>query len=158
MNHKKRLVVDSSALILLTKSSLIDFVLEKNKILIPDVIYEEAVTKGMERGHQDAYQIEELKTEGKILIKNSNKLNAKFIENHFMLHRGEKEAIALAYELKIPLIIDDRKGRNAAKALQIKLTSTLGILDVLISNKKIKKEVAFKSLNVLENYGWYKKN
>ncbi len=148
--------MDSSSLILLTKSNLLIKVLDKNTLSIPEAVYEESVGKGIEKGFVDAYQIERLKTEGKIIVKKADKNNLAFIENTFMLHQGEKEAVALAYELKTHLIIDDRKGRNAAKILEIKLTSALGILEALVDKKKIKKEDGLNALSILEKEGWYK--
>lgn len=44
------------------------------------------------------------------------------------IDRGEAEAIALALELKCPLLMDDLPGRRCAEALQLKFTGTLGVL------------------------------
>ncbi len=41
---------------------------------------------------------------------------------------GESEAITLAYEKGIRLILDDRKAREAATRLGIKITGTVGLL------------------------------
>ena len=41
---------------------------------------------------------------------------------------GESEAIALAYERKLRLIIDDLKGRQAAQQLGIPVTGTVGLI------------------------------
>ena len=41
---------------------------------------------------------------------------------------GESEAIALAYEKRLRLIVDDRKAREAAQRLGIPVTGTLGLL------------------------------
>ncbi len=41
---------------------------------------------------------------------------------------GESEAIALAYEMKLRIILDDRKGRDVALRLGIAVTGTVGLL------------------------------
>jgi len=41
---------------------------------------------------------------------------------------GEKQAIALAYELKAPLVIDDRLGRSAARRLGLAIIGLAGVL------------------------------
>jgi len=45
-----------------------------------------------------------------------------------ILDIGESEAIALAKEKDLPLIIDEKKGRKIAKNLDIKIIGLLGIL------------------------------
>lgn len=47
---------------------------------------------------------------------------------HLSLGIGESEAIILAKELNLPLIIDDKAGRRTAKALDVDVTGTIGIL------------------------------
>jgi len=44
------------------------------------------------------------------------------------LDEGEAEAIQLARELQATIIIDERRGRRAAKSLGLKVRGTLGIL------------------------------
>jgi len=44
------------------------------------------------------------------------------------LGAGEQQAVALAYELKALLVIDDRLGRNAARRLGLSVTGLAGVL------------------------------
>ena len=44
------------------------------------------------------------------------------------LDPGERQAIALAYELGVPLVVDDRLGRAAARRLGLAVTGTVGVL------------------------------
>ncbi|MBC8164922.1 MAG: DUF3368 domain-containing protein, partial [Bryobacteraceae bacterium] len=45
------------------------------------------------------------------------------------LDRGEREALAVAIELKADLVlIDDAAGRREAKRLRIRITGTVGVL------------------------------
>ena len=49
-------------------------------------------------------------------------------ELELILGRSEAEAIMLAEKLKLPLIIDEKKGRKIAERRGIKIIGTLGIL------------------------------
>ncbi|WP_139302432.1 DUF3368 domain-containing protein [Mucilaginibacter polytrichastri] len=62
-----------------------------------------------------------------ILVKQiSNQEQLKSLEN--ILDAGEASAITLALEIKAILIIDERKGRSVAKAMDIKIMGTLKVL------------------------------
>lgn len=50
-----------------------------------------------------------------------------------MLDEGESEAIVLSKEMKLMLLIDEKKGRKIAKSMNIKI---IGLLGVLIINVK----------------------
>jgi predicted nucleic acid-binding protein len=50
-----------------------------------------------------------------------------------MLDEGESEAIVLSKEMKLMLLIDEKKGRKIAKSMNIKI---IGLLGVLIVNVK----------------------
>lgn len=45
-----------------------------------------------------------------------------------MVDRGESEAIALAYERRYRLIVDDRQARKLAQQMGIQMIGTVGIL------------------------------
>jgi len=44
---------------------------------------------------------------------------------------GESEAILLADQLKLPLLIDDRAGRRMAREMGLKITGLVGVLEAL---------------------------
>ena len=51
------------------------------------------------------------------------------IESGLQLHAGEREAIALARELGVLLLMDDFDGRSEARRLGLDVVGTLGVLD-----------------------------
>lgn len=53
-----------------------------------------------------------------------------------VLDQGEADAIALAHQLNLPLIIDEKLGRDVAKEMGIKIIGTVGII-LLAKQKKI---------------------
>ena len=56
-----------------------------------------------------------------------------------LLDQGESEAISLAKEKQLPLIIDEKKGRKVAINLKIKIIGLLGVIYLNIKNNYISK-------------------
>ena len=61
---------------------------------------------------------------------------------HNILDRGESEAIALALELNMPLIIDEKKGRKIALREGVHIIGLLGIVYLNIKKKYLSIEEA----------------
>lgn len=59
-----------------------------------------------------------------------------------LLDEGESEAIALALSLKMPLIIDEKKGRKIALNKGIKIVGLLGIVYLNVKNGYMTKDEA----------------
>jgi len=58
-------------------------------------------------------------------------INAPAVANPAGIHRGEAAAIALARSMSADLLlIDDRKGVDVARQLGLRVTGTLGVLDL----------------------------
>ncbi|OQY54224.1 MAG: DUF3368 domain-containing protein [Candidatus Parabeggiatoa sp. nov. 2] len=93
------------------------------EIAIPRAVYEECLIEGEER--------EEIAT-----IKNADWLHIYNVSDQNLvtvlqsgLDKGESEAIALALEKSVDLILlDDAEAREKARLYQLKITGTLGIL------------------------------
>lgn len=50
------------------------------------------------------------------------------VEGEMTEGRGEKEAIALALDLSALVVLDDKRARNYARRVGVRLTGTLGVL------------------------------
>lgn len=151
------IIIDASSLILLAKTGLLEKLLDKNKLIIPEKVYIE-VMKGKEKAMLDAFLVEKLVNENKIDIQKVDKKVYENILKLFGLWAGEAEVLALALKDKLPIITDDKKCLNAAKAANIQHITTLDIVISLFQKKYIDKEKAKKSMEILEEYGWYKKD
>lgn len=147
------MIADSSTLILLAKSGLLDIFIKNNKIKITNIVYEEST---VEKESFDAKLISQRIRENKIQIKNiaNMTLYSKLIHD-FNLGKGEAESIALAFEEKDIVLSDDKKAINTCRILNIKFTTALNILVGLNKNKTINKEKAKIILKKLEDYGRY---
>ena len=63
-------------------------------------------------------------------------------ELKMLLDEGESEAIALALEKELPLVIDEKKGRKIAKNLSLDIVGLLGIIYLNIKKEFISKDEA----------------
>ena len=71
-----------------------------------------------------------------------------------LLDEGESEAISLALELDVNLIIDEKKGRKIAMGQGIKIIGLLGIIYLNIKKEFISKEEAKYFLNDAISHGY----
>ena len=109
------IVSDSTTLIILNDLKRLDL-LENlfSRLYIPKKVYEEVCIRGCD--FPAFIQIKEIQQDElySFLYK--------------VLDEGESEAITLAKQLHMPLIIDEKKGRKIAKNLGIQIIGFLGVL------------------------------
>lgn len=94
-----------------------------NQVYIPMAVHHELFAKSGVSAERlnlalntfiEAKEIQELKPEVKLITRS--------------LDSGEREAIALAYQMNIPLAIDDYLGRQAARRLNLQVMGVVGVL------------------------------
>lgn len=118
----EKLVCNSSCIIVLERIKRLDILKKCIKdIFIPVGVIEETNI------NDEYFSVKEVKD---VTLLKSLRLN---------LGKGEAEAICLAIELDLPVILDDIKARKIAKIFDIKIVGTLGLLTYA------------KSLNVISN-------
>ncbi|MEN8147576.1 MAG: hypothetical protein ABFR02_08150 [Campylobacterota bacterium] len=71
-----------------------------------------------------------------------------------LLDVGESEAIALAKERGLPLIIDEKKGRKIAQNIDIKIIGLLGVIYLNITKEYLSKEEAMVFLTEAKEHGY----
>lgn len=109
-------VSDSTTLIILSDLDKLEY-LENlfSTILIPPKVYEEI-------GFKKEFALPKF-------IEVAEPTNKEHInELKMLLDDGESEAIALALEKNLPLIIDEKKGRRIAKNLSLDILGLLGVV------------------------------
>jgi predicted nucleic acid-binding protein len=120
----KIVISDTTALIILAKSNHLNLLTNIiDKVYIPKAVM-----------HELQYKDDIVK----IFVENSDFIEVQEVTNKKILYEvkatnldlGETEAIALALELDLRLIIDEKKGRKAAKQKGVKIIGLLGILEV----------------------------
>jgi predicted nucleic acid-binding protein len=141
----KLIVADSSTLITLLETDNFKLLFKLfDEIIITNEVYREITHKNQHQLTIDAC-IEDAKMSCQsvepdefyeILIKR--------------LDKGESESISLAKRSKLPLIIDEKKGRAIAKSLGIGIVGLVGIILKLIDSKEITKDQGIEIISEVE--------
>jgi predicted nucleic acid-binding protein len=144
------IVSDTGPLITLEKmSDGYDFIRKLyERIIIPSAVLKEVAEGEFSDplDYLEAYKIEDL-----IEIKSVQTIsNIPEIER---LDEGEKEAISLAYQLKLPLLIEETIGRKIAQSANIHISGIAGQIIKAYAGKIIKKKEAKRKLEELFKSG-----
>jgi predicted nucleic acid-binding protein len=125
-------------------------------ITIPDAVRYETIERGKMDGYSDALALERLETKGWIKTVKLSSPEARRVAEELgkEIGKGEAEAIALALEKKERLLIDDKKGRQAASLYGIETTTTLGVMFELFINAVLTKEEYRKNVKNYGSQGW----
>ncbi len=148
-------VLDSSSLILLAKTGLLDLASTwiKEKLVIPLGVYEESVKR---KQTFDALLIEERVKHQKIYVQQiSDEIFLYKLTRDFNIGKGEAEAIALSLTTKAIVVTDDKKALNCCRVLGIEFVTVPNILVELYQRKIIGREEAKAFQQKLQLYGRY---
>lgn len=149
------IVVDSSSLILMAKSGMLDKVVEnlKEKMAITSAVYDESTSKkevfdaNIIRKRVDGGSIK------RIEIKNLRLYNK--IREDFNLGKGEASAIVACLENKSGIITDDKKAINTCRILKIRFTTAVDLLVALFRKGMITKAETKAYFDKLRKFGRY---
>jgi predicted nucleic acid-binding protein len=159
MSKTVRVVVsDSTPLIFLAKIgrlSLLKDVFEK--VIIPEAVFDEAVTQGKALLVSDASIIDE--AVGTWIIKEHVKPEAdkefRFLDTNLRLGSGEREALKLCKQLNAEyFIVDDKEARRVSRILNIKPLGTCGVIVQACRRGSITNEEALQILDELVKSGF----
>jgi len=125
----RMIVFDSSTLILLARTDLLDVFLadHRHRVTIPRGVETECVES---RSCPDAVLIAERIRERRILVQRvRSSATVSRLMKDFHLGHGEAEALTLALEKKARIVAtDDRNAIRACKLLRLRFTTAIGIL------------------------------
>jgi len=129
-------VIISDTTVLITLINIDEFDVLKlfiDQIIIPDEVYHEVSrTTSAKRylDHEiDSCFIQVAQYQDKQLFKDIN----------YILDDGESASVTLALERKLPLIIDEKKGRRFAQQLGVEIIGLVGILRFLYRDGRLSK-------------------
>ena len=114
-----------------------------SKIIIPEEVYEEISVFDDAKSFLD----EKIKVQMVQIAKVKNK--EFYQELKIRLDSGESAAIALAIEQKLPLIIDEKRGRSIAKSIDVEIIGVIGIIKAQYKIKRVSKEDVEKLIDKL---------
>ncbi len=127
-------MIIADATVLITLMNIDEFRLLKlfvDHIIIPNEVYEEASQQVSAKNFLDV----EI-TDGFLSVENYEDVTM-FNEIHYILDRGESAAITLAAEKKLPLIIDEKKGRRFAQMQGVEIIGLVGIIRFLYLEERL---------------------
>ena len=144
-------MIISDATILITLINIDEFRVLKlfiDSIIIPNEVYSEVSINIVAKKFLDR----EIR-EGFIRVE-SYKDKSLFKHINYILDRGESASIALALEKKLPLIIDEKKGRKFAQKQGIEIIGLIGILRFLYIEKRLTKDEILSIIDKLNSSGF----
>lgn len=77
-----------------------------------------------------------------------------FEELSLFLDSGESESIAIAKNMNIPLLIDEKKGRGIAKDMGVDIIGTVGLIVLAYKKGRIEKSEAVSIYDELKSVGF----
>ena len=117
------IVSDSGPIIAFSRIGRLDILKSLfGQIVVPMGVYEELVTKG--KGRPGSAEVSRSTWIQRREVRNRENIE----EFSTSLHRGEREAIVLAHEIGVPLLIDERRGRRRATDIGVFVIGSLTIL------------------------------
>ncbi len=147
------IILDSSTLILLAKTDLLQLLTVKTLVTIPVEVRDEVLAKPT---LYDAKLISRLLHSRHIQVsKQTDAPQREQLQKDFNLGKGEAAALLLAKISKIPLGIDDGPGIKAAKIMGVPFFTAIRVLIELFKKGKISFKMANFKLKKLENAGRY---
>lgn len=148
-----KIVADSSALILLAKCNLLKVLCGSYIVFSPSSVIEETASKELLERYPDALVVADLVSSENIKVQDPQNVDFLF---PISLHRGEKDVLLLAREIKKSLVAtDDGKAIKTAKFLNLPFIITPRIVIDLFQMKKISREHARKAIEKLDIVGRY---
>ena len=149
----KRIVADSSGLILLAKCSLLEIVCTIFEVVVPPLVTNETASEELVRKYPDAALIRDLISRGNIKI---NRPGPAEFQLPVSLHHGEESALLLALNSGDSLFAtDDGKAIKAARFLNIPFTITPKLVVDLFRLEQISLKKARQSIEKLGKVGRY---
>lgn len=132
-----------------------------SEIVIPEAVYIEAVTRGLEKGHEDAQKTKKAIEEGWIRVYKPKKQFIDRVEDRenklgIELGEGEREAISLAIEKGISLFLTNDEGAyQTGKSLGLEPKGVLYVLLKAVKGRHLSNRQAKESLRqMLEDGFW----
>jgi len=152
-------VSDSSPLIWLSKIGRITLLKTLyGEIHIPEEVYNEVVTRGLNEGFSDALAVKECITQGWIRVKTLDESGAKrcqmITEHAHEIHLGETQAIILAQTGNMHLLMDESCGRAFAETWGLRVQGTVYVILKSLREGSLTQDEAKEALIRMINKGF----
>lgn len=150
-------VFDATPLIYLAKATQLDSLAALSPTCsVPESVYEEVVTVGMEQGHADARRIERAVENGvlDVVAVAETETNTRLRRNQNLSH-ADAAMLAHAETHDATAVMDDTYGRAVADAEGIPTRGTAYIVLQLLKADRLSADEARMTINDMMAAGWY---
>lgn len=159
-SEQATLVFDATPIIYLCKVGLAGKLSELTpsfRLLTTAEVYEEVYMKGVEKSKIEATALKELFDGGliEVVTRKNRPGQAKGLTGESGIHPGEESVLSLALETRATAVVDDRRARQVARALGIRLSGTPAVIIELVKRRAISKGEARDALERMVDEGWY---
>lgn len=149
----KRIIADSTSLILLSKCSLLEIACSLFNVVVPSSVTDETASEDLVKNYPDASIIRDLISRGIIKVEHPDPAELRL---SITLHQGEADALLLALKAQDTVYAtDDGKAIKAAKFLKVPFIITPKIVIELYKLQKISFNKARQSIEKLSKIGRY---
>jgi hypothetical protein len=153
------IVSDTSPLIWFSKIGKIDLLKKLyGEVTIPEEVYKEAVERSLQEGFSDALVIKECVEQGWIKVLKLDdggvKLCQRMMEHAFEIHLGEVQAIILAREMGVLLLMDESCGRAFAETWGLRVKGALHVILKALREELLDKDRAREAVLQLVEKGF----
>lgn len=150
-------VFDATPLIYLSKAQRLAIVegLEGERI-VPELVYEEVVVEGVDRGYPDARRVERVVEDGVFEVRQAPETpTAERLEGNPNLGRADVAVLALADDADGIAVMDESYGRSVADSEGIETRGTAWIVLSLVKRREIDAGEARETIDAMVETGWY---
>jgi predicted nucleic acid-binding protein len=150
-------VFDATPLVYLTKADRLPLLADLDEPrLVPERVYREVVTRGLEEGYPDARRIERGVEEGPlevVTVEGSDTLDR--LGENPNLSGADAAVLACAAERGATAVMDEAYGRDVAAVEGIGTRGTAYLLVLLVRRSAITPGTARETLDGMLDAGWY---
>lgn len=150
------LVFDATPLIYLGKAGRLDVLERPQQLFVPERVYEEVVSEGIEQGYADARRIAEWASESP-LERRRVEATERFdrLVSETRLSAADVAALLLADELDGIAVMDERYGRDIADAEGIDTRGTAYLVLAQVKDGDLSAEAARETIDAMVDAGWH---
>jgi predicted nucleic acid-binding protein len=151
------LVFDATPLIYLANVDRLHLLREVDEeCLIPEVVYDEVVTAGMDAGHPDARRVEQAVDDGVCDVRSVDDTDlSRRLGGNPNLSEADVAVIAYSAENEEVAILDERYGRATAETEGVDTRGTVWILLSLVRAGHLAADEAREIVDEMIEAGWY---
>ena len=150
-------VFDATPLIYLAKTDRLGLLSDlEEKRLIPELVYNEVVSTGIEEGHPDARRIEQLVDDGVFRVVSVSETDIyKRLRKNDRLSRADVSVLSCAKQRDATAVMDEAYGRDVASTEGIETRGTAYLVLLLVKRDVLDPEVAREIIDAMLDAGWY---